>query len=176
MVLCRMADLTEAELADRMALGQAVYPPDVAAAWAGRHLEWSAPEWGVFVRGTDGALVSFVGIVVRPALRDGLPVRVGGICGVKTHPAARRQGFAGRAIGRAVEFFREQADVAFGLLVCEPHLLGYYGRLGWQEFSGRLLVTQRGEPSEFTFNRVMTLGVRSAGPTAGTVDLDGPPW
>ena len=176
MVLRRMADLTDAERADRLALGQAVYPPEVAAAWPGRHLEWSVPDWVVFVRAADGALVCHVGIVLRSALRDGVPVRVGGVAGVKTHPAARRQGLAGRAIGRAVEFFREQSDVAFGLLVCEPHLIGYYGRLGWQEFSGRLLVTQRGEPSEFTFNRVMTLGVRSAGPTAGTVDLCGPPW
>jgi hypothetical protein len=171
-----MADLADTTRADLAALSRAVYPPDVAAAWPGRHLEWSAHEWGAFVRAGDGALVSYVGIVLRSAMSDGRPVRVGGIGGVKTHPAARRQGFAGRGIGRAVEFFREQPDVAFGLLVCEPHLIGYYGRLGWQEFSGRLLVTQRGEPSEFTFNRVMTLGVRSAGPTAGTIDLCGPPW
>jgi hypothetical protein len=109
-------------------------------------------------------------------LRDGRPVRVGGVGGVKTHPAARRQGFARRALGRAVEFFREQPEVAFGLLVCEPHLLGYYGRLSWQEFSGRLLVTQRGEPAEFTFNRVMVCAVREAAPAAGTIDLQGPPW
>jgi lactoylglutathione lyase len=175
-MLCRMADVTDAVRAELGALSRAVYPPDVAAAWPGRDLEWSAPEWGVFVRAGDGALVSFVGIVLRAALCDGLAVRVGGIGGVKTHPAARRKGFAGRAIGSAVEFFREQSDVAFGLLVCEPHLLGYYGRLDWQEFSGRLLVRQHGESAEFTFNRVMTLGVRSGGPTAGTIDLCGPPW
>jgi aminoglycoside 2'-N-acetyltransferase I len=136
----------------------------------------SPPEWGVFVRAGDGALVSFVGMVVRPALYDGRPIRVGGIGGVKTHPAARRQGFASRAIGRAVEFFREQPNVALGVLVCEPHLIDYYGRLGWQEFFGRLLVTQRGQPSEFTFNRVMVCGLRGAAPADGTIDLLGPPW
>jgi hypothetical protein len=176
MVLCRIAELTDARRADLAALSRAVYPPEVAAAWPGRHLEWSAHEWGVFVRAGDGAPVTYVGLVIRAARRDGLPVRVGGIGGVKTHPAARRRGFAGRAIGRAVEFFREQPDVAFGLLVCEPPLLGYYGRLGWQEFSGRLLVTQRGEPAEFTFNRVMTCAVRAAAPVGGTIDLLGPPW
>jgi purine-nucleoside phosphorylase/catechol 2,3-dioxygenase-like lactoylglutathione lyase family enzyme len=175
-VLCPMADLTDAERVGGAALGQAVYPPEVAVAWPGRHLEWSAHQWGVFVRAGDGALVCFVGIVVRSALHDGVPVRVGGIGGVKTHPQFRRQGLASRAIGRAIEFFREQPDVAFGVLVCEPHLLDYYGRLGWQEFSGRLLVTQRGEPSEFTLCRVMTLGVRSEGPITGTIDLCGPPW
>jgi hypothetical protein len=176
MKLCRIVDLTDAELADRAALGQVVYPPEVVAAWPGRHLEWSAHEWGVFVRAGDGTLVCYVGIVIRAALRDGLPVRVGGLGGVKTHPAVRRQGLAARAIGRAVEFFHEQRDIDFGVLVCEPHLIGYYGRLGWQEFSGRLLITQHGEPREFTLCRVMTLGVRSEGPVAGTIDLCGPPW
>jgi hypothetical protein len=176
LVLRRMAEVTDAERAELNALGQAVYPPEVAEAWPGRHLEWSSPGWGVFVRGDDGTLVSFVGIHLRDALRDGLPFRVGGIGGVKTHPTARRHGFAGRAIGRAVVFFREQPDVAFGVLVCEPHLLAYYGRLGWQEFSGRLLVTQRGEPSEFTLCRVMVCPVRGAAPATGTIDLLGPPW
>jgi hypothetical protein len=175
MMLRRSTDWTAAERAELAALSRAVYPPEEAA-WPGRHLEWSAAEWGVFARTADGALVSYVGIVVRSALHDGRPVRVGGIGGVKTHPAARRQGFAGRAVRLAVAFFHEQPDVAFGLLVCEPHLLGYYGRLGWQEFAGRLLVTQRGEPAEFTFNRVMVGGVREAAPTAGTIDLLGPPW
>lgn len=31
-------------------------------------------------------------------------------------------------------------------------------------------------PAEFTFNRVMVRGVRRAIPTAGTIDLLGPPW
>jgi ribosomal protein S18 acetylase RimI-like enzyme len=176
LVLRRMADVADAERAELTALGEAVYPPEVAATWHGRRLEWSSSGWGVFVRGDDGALASFVGIHLRDALHDGQPVRVGGIGGVKTHPAARRQGFASRAVGRAVEFFREQPGVAFGVLVCEPHLLGYYGRLGWQEFSGRLLITQRGEPAEFTLARVMVCPVRAAAPAAGTIDLLGPPW
>jgi GNAT superfamily N-acetyltransferase len=175
-VLRPMADVTDADRAELTALGQAVYPPEVAEAWHGRHLEWSSADWGVFVRSKDGALVSFVGVHLRDALCDGGPVRVGGIGGVKTHPAARRQGLASRAIGRAVEFFREQPDVAFGVLVCEPHLLAYYGRLGWQEFSGRLLIAQRGEPAVFTLAQVMVCPVRATAPTAGTIDLLGPPW
>jgi predicted acetyltransferase len=121
-------------------------------------------------------LVSYAGLVVRSALFDGRPVRIGGIGGVKTHPAARRQGCAARAVRRAVAYFRERADITFGLLVCEPHLIDYYGRLGWQVFGGRLLVTQHGAPVEFTLNRVMVCGVQEAGPSAGTIDLAGPPW
>lgn len=76
---------------------------------------------------------------------------------------------------RAVEFFRDQR-LAFALLVCAPHLIDYYARQAWREFGGALLVRQAGKTTEFTFNRVMTLGVRSAAPRDGTIDLMGPPW
>jgi hypothetical protein len=170
-----IADLCDGERADLAALSRAVYPPEVAANWPGRHLEWAAPEFGVFVR-ADGELVAYVGIVLRSAFHDGRPVRVGGIGGVKTHPAVRRRGFAAAGLRRAVEFFREQPDIGFGVLVCSPDLLGYYGRLGWEEFTGRLLVAQRGVPAEFTFNRVMVCPVREAAPATGTIDLAGTPW
>jgi hypothetical protein len=176
MTLRRLADLADAERAELTTLSRAVYPPEVAESWLGRHMEWSAHEWCVLVRTTEGALVSYAGIVLRWARREGMSVRVGGIGGVKTHPSARRLGFATAAMRRAVEFFGEQPDVAFGLLVCEPHLIGYYGSLGWQEFTGRLLVTQHGEPAEFTLNGVMTYSVREVAPLSGTIDLLGPPW
>ena len=101
---------------------------------------------------------------------------VGGIGGVMTHPEHRRQGYAGHAVRRALELIRARDGVAFGLLVCESELAGYYGRLGWREFAGRLLVTQRGVPTEFVFNRVMVCEVSDSAPAAGTIDLQGPPW
>jgi hypothetical protein len=89
---------------------------------------------------------------------------------------ARGQGLAGLGIRRALQFFREQRSVDFALLVCEPSLLNYYTRLGWRQFAGQLLVRQHGVETEFTLNRVMTHGVRSEGPAAGTINLCGPPW
>jgi hypothetical protein len=174
--LDRVADLSEGDRAALRALTEVVYPPAVWAGWPGHQLEWAAVEWSVRVWGPDGALASHVGIVVRQASHDGRPVRVGGIGGVKTHPAARGRGYAGLGIGRAVEFIRAQPDVGFALLVCEPHLLGFYGRLGWREFAGRLAVIQHGAAADFTLCRVMVLDVRSAAPAAGTIDLAGPPW
>ena len=103
------------------------------------------------------------------------PVRIGGIGNVKTHPSVRKQGFASLAIERAVTFLREQ-PLVFALLVCEQHLLGYYSRLGWKEFTGRLLIRQHGATTEFTLCRVMTLGLHSVAPETGTIDLCGPPW
>ena len=172
----RFADLTEADHEGIRLLSLAVYPPEQSTDWPGRDLEWSAPEWCVRVRGGDGALASYVGVFVRDAECDGRPVRVGGVGNVKTHPAARGRGLAGLSIRRAVEFFRNRPGVEFALLVCGSSLLGYYARLGWREFGGRLLVRQRGAPAEFTLDRVMTHAVRSEGPAAGTIDLCGPPW
>jgi RimJ/RimL family protein N-acetyltransferase len=174
--LDRVADLADADRDDVRALSLAVYPPEQLTAWPGRHVEWSTPEWCVRVRDGAGSLVSYVGVYVREAEWDGRAVRVGGIGNVKTHPAARGRGMAALGIRRAVEFLREQPGVGFALLVCEPHLVGYYARLGWREFTGRLLVRQRGTAAEVTLNRVMTLDVRSEGPAAGAIDLCGPPW
>jgi len=173
--LDRTADLTDADREELRRLTDAVYPPDESSAWAGRQLEWAPAEYCVRVR-HDGGVASYVGIVLRDAEQDGRPVRVGGIGGVKTHPAARARGLAARGVARAMAFFHEQPAVAFGLLVCAPHLLAYYARLGWREFRGRMIVRQHGVPVDFAFNRIMTCAVRSPAPEEGTIDLMGPPW
>jgi aminoglycoside 2'-N-acetyltransferase I len=175
LTLDRFAELSDDDREDIRLLSLAVYPPEQLADWPGRHLEWSMPEWCARVRGEAGALVSFVGVYVREAVCNERPVRIGGIGNVKTHPSARGRGYANLGVRRAVEFFGEQ-NVEFALLVCEPHLIGYYARLGWQEFAGGLRVTQHGAGADFTFNRVMVLAVRGAPPLVGTIDLLGPPW
>jgi aminoglycoside 2'-N-acetyltransferase I len=169
----RTADLSEADRASIRAVSEAVYPPDEIAG-PSKSVEWARPEWIVRVH-ADGDLVSCVGVVIRDGMHEDKPARIGGIGGVMTHPAGRRKGHAEAGIKRAVEFFREQ-EVAFGLLVCRPHLLEYYGRHGWQRFDGELLVRQQGERTVFVINRVMTLAVLGDAPTTGTVDLCGPPW
>lgn len=174
--LQRLDDVVGADREELRALSRTVYPPSEAAAWPGRHLEWASPEWCVCVWAADGTLACFVGIVLRQATCDGRPVRVGGIGGVMTHPAQRRRGLAGVGIRRATAFFHAQGDVAFGLLVCATHLLGYYASLGWQEFAGELHIRQHGQPAVFDFNHVMTIGVELPAPVAGQVDLLGPPW
>jgi hypothetical protein len=176
MSLDRAADLTDSERAALQTLSLAVYPPGEFADWPGRHLEWAAAEWCVRIWGDDGELASYVGALLRHGSHDGRPVLIGGVGGVKTHPAMRRRGYAALGIRRAFKFFRDQPAVEFALLVCEPELLAYYSRLGWQEFHGRLVCRQHGAVSEFTLNRVMVCGVRSGGPTDGMIDLLGPPW
>ena len=170
----RISDFGEDDRAAIRAVSQAVYPPDDIDAGPSKSVEWARPEWCVRVH-ADGDLVSCVGIVIREGMHENRPARIGGIGGVMTHPAFRRKGYADAGIKRAIEFFCEAA-VHFGLLVCRPHLLDYYSRQGWRGFDGELLVRQRYERTVFEFNRVMTLAVRADAPTAGTVDLCGPPW
>ena len=174
--LTRVADLGDDEREEIRALSRAVYPPEEWADWPGRLLEWADPEWCVRIRNEDGGLASYTGIVLRDGAVDGEPLRIGGVGGIKTHPEARGRGHARQGIDEALRFFREQADVAFALLVCEPDLVPYYAALGWTEFHGCLRVLQHGEVAEFTFNRVMTNPVRMHGPAAGTIDLRGAPW
>jgi GNAT superfamily N-acetyltransferase len=168
--------LAAGEQAALEALRSAAYPPDAAGSWAGRGREWAGPAYRVLVWQADGRLAAHVGLVLRAALADEQSVHVGGVGGVVTHPELRRQGLAAAAMARAVDFLRARGDVDFALLVCEPHMLAYYGRLGWQPFGGRLVVRQWGEREEFTFNRVMTYPLRSAPAPEGVVDLLGPPW
>jgi aminoglycoside 2'-N-acetyltransferase I len=174
--LRQVADLSAGEQSALRTLSLAVYPPEIAAAWPGRVFEWAAHQWCIIGWDAEGDANCYVGIVLREARWNDRAVRVGGIGGVKTHPASRGRGFATKAIQRALDFFHEQGDVDFGLLVCEPVLMPFYGRLGWRKFPGELLVTQRQTTVPFTFNLAMTTPVRLHESLGGKIDLLGPPW
>jgi GNAT superfamily N-acetyltransferase len=167
---------TDEQVAAYRDLTEAVYPPAEVSDWPGRALDWSQPEMGVRVVDPSGWLVSYVGVLTRRGTLDDAPVVIGGIGGVKTHPDARGLGYAAMGMRRASEWFREQGDVDFGLLVCEPGLIRYYESLGWVEFDGTVLTTQGDRRVEFTFNRVMTQPIVSEAPVRGVIDLMGPPW
>lgn len=175
--LTSVAGLTEGERAEAKALSLAVYPPEQLASWPGRHLEWTFPsEWCVRVWSPAGELSSYTGIVTRQALHNGQPVKIGGLCGIKTHPNARKQGYAALGVEKALAFFREQQDIDFALLVCQSSTMDYYSKLGWQAFNGQLMVMQYGAQTEFTLNKTMTYGIKSAAPASGIIDLCGLPW
>lgn len=167
---------TDEQVAQYRELTEAVYPPAESEDWPGRKLDWSQAEMGVRVVDSSGWLVSYVGVLTRKGALDDAPVVIGGIGGVKTHPDARGLGYAALGMRRAEEWFRQQDGVDFGLLVCEPGLIGYYNNLGWVEFEGSVLTTQGDRRVEFTFNRVMTQPIQSEAPVTGVIDLMGPPW
>lgn len=123
--LQRVADLSPGEKSSL----RAVYPPETASTWPGLAIEWAAPQWSVIGWDMDGEAVCHIGVIIREARWNDRAVKIGGIGGVKTHPASRGRGFASAAIQRAVDFFRDQGSVDFGLLVCEPALIPFYERL-----------------------------------------------
>ena len=76
-----------------------------------------------------------------------------------------------------LEFFADGPNhVAFSLLVCQGHLLPFYGRLGWLPFPGRLVVEQPDGRMVFTTNRSMVLPGLHPAPQEGVIDLQGLPW
>jgi GNAT superfamily N-acetyltransferase len=174
--LRRVADLAAEEQAALQTLSLAVYPPEVSATWPGRAIEWARHQWSGIGWGAKGVALCYIGVILRQAQWKEGAVKVGGIGGVKTHPAYWRHGFATRGLQQALDFFRAQGEVDFGLLVCEPGLVPFYERLGWRKFPGELFVTQRQVTVPFQLNRPMTIPLRLQEPLTGTIDLLGPPW
>src|SRR3954470_6123462 len=89
-----VADLSADEQSALRTLSLAVYPPEVSAAWPGRAIEWAPHQWSVVGFDAEGAALCYVGAVLRAARWNDRAVKVGGIGGVKTHPAFRGRGFA----------------------------------------------------------------------------------
>jgi GNAT superfamily N-acetyltransferase len=174
--LRRVANLSSDEQSALRTLSLAMYPPETTSTWPGHAIEWASAQWSVIGWDASGEALCHVGIILREALWNQRPVKVGGIGGVKTHPASRKRGFATTAIQRALDFFREQGDVDFALLVCEPALIPFYERVGWRRFPGDLFVTQKQATIPFTFNLPMTVSIRLRESLGGRIDLLGPPW
>jgi aminoglycoside 2'-N-acetyltransferase I len=170
--------LSNAVLAELRALQKAVYPPEVLATSPGRDTTWAPPQWHILMRDDTGHLVSHVGFGTSAGTLDGQPARIGGIGGVFTHPLARGQGYAGTGLRKAMTMLADELGADFALLVCQPHLIPFYARLGWQQFAGTLLVRQPNVDGAvpFTINEAMVAPAVRPAPHAGTIDLCSYPW
>ncbi len=172
-----IAELAMNERAALHDLNAAVHPPEEAAVWPGRSIEWASQQWSVIVwDDVESQAVAHAGIVIRQARWNDCGLKVGGVGNVMTHPDCRNRGYARIAVNRAVDFFREQDDIDFALLVCKPSLIPLYEKFGWRTFPGDLLVEQHGKTIKFTFNIPMTCPLRLTEDLGGTIDLLGPPW
>jgi GNAT superfamily N-acetyltransferase len=155
-----------------------VYPPEMLKTWVGRDVTWAHAFQRVLVREAKGGpVLSHVGVFVREIEWDGLPVTIGGIGAVMTHPGHRRQGHARAALRRALTYLHDEAKVAFALLFVEPPNVHFYANQGWHRFEGEVWVKQPDGVAPFTQFGAMTLGIRhAAGATRGKIDLRGLPW
>jgi hypothetical protein len=156
-------------------LGALVYPPEVMAKAAWRHISWDRAAWRLLTRDDAGAVICTVGGYFRDATLDGQPLRLGGIGGVMTHPAHRRKRLVRASFTRALELFAD-AGVEVAMLVCESHNVPVYTRLGWQFFRGSTVVEQPHGPVVFHLMHTMMLGIAKPAPTAGLLDLRGKRW
>jgi predicted acetyltransferase len=107
---------------------------------------------------------------------DGRAVRVGGVGEVMTAPDARRRGHATTALKAMCRHLIEVRQISFLMLFCAPTLYGFYGRLGWQPFTGKLLIGQRGDSIAFPLDPPLVQDGRETVPAGGTLDLRGPAW
>jgi aminoglycoside 2'-N-acetyltransferase I len=156
-------------------LNALVYTPEVQATFVGRDVQWAHAEKSALVR-DGGTLLSHTGAYVRDGEWDGLPVKLGGIGAVVTHPEHRRQGHARTGLKAALTWLHDGPQVAFALLFAEPHNVPFYSHQGWTVFQGTVLVRQGATTAPFTLMHAMTLGIRQPAATRGTLDLRGEPW
>jgi len=145
------ADVPPAMRGALRALSAAVYPPEVVATLPGRDLAWARQQQSILVW-EDGRLVAHVGLVVREVVLDGQGMRIGGIGGVMTHPAAQRQGYASAMLRRAADCFASDPAIAFALLCCPPQRVSFYGSAGGAS-AGRSSSRNRAGPSSLPSTR-----------------------
>lgn len=142
---------------------------------AGRRYTWAPPQWLVLIKEGDEVITS-VGVNVREIVSNGDLTKIGGIGGVMTHPARRKEGLASRAMQEAARRLYNELNVSFALLFCRPHLVPFYKRLKWKPFEGKVFADQPEGKIDFTSKGPMVLDVREQAPLNGTLDLYGLPW
>lgn len=170
------AQLSDEDARALKALNEAVYPPKPGADKAPAPQRWAHPQWRIMIHDAERQLVSHVGVLTRKCLCDGAEILIGGIRGVETHPAQRRQGYAGAGLRRAIEFLRNELRVDLALLFCEAHMVTYYKRFGFSSFAGDTYVLREGEKILVPRGEVMLRPVAKALPPCMTLDLCGLPW
>ena len=146
-------------------------------------LKWAGIEdtlCAVRVREPAGRLVSVVYVNAREILVNGNRTSAGGIRGVKTDPAYRRQGYGRAAMQRAMGYIWQELQPEMGLLLSSQMAVPFYTSLGWQVFDGPVLCEQPGGVIDYTAynpgHPPMVLVPGGAPLPTGTIDLCGLPW
>ena len=171
-------------------LMDAVYPPDFVEKQPWGHVKWAHADLRVLIEAPEGSPQDFthqgdlahqagvachVGIYFRTAMWNGRKVDIGGIGGVATREDCRRRGYAGLALGAAVQTLRDHEAVRFGMLFCEPHNFAFYQSRGWHPFTGEVYAEQPEGRIRFEAMAPFVFDISRA-PRDGTVDLCGLPW
>jgi GNAT superfamily N-acetyltransferase len=137
-------------------------------------IDWAIPEWYAIGKLAE-RVISIVGVLKRRVEVGEITLEIGGIGGVVTHPDHRQHGFASALLRSAAEFMRDDLQVEFGLLLCNPDKVDFYGRLGWQIALAEMVCDLHGSKEIFD-GITMVLPLGSKPWPEGSIDLCGTPW
>jgi len=126
-----------------------------------------------FLMVADGEVVSHVGILKHEVSVANRSIKVGGVGGVVTVPAAQKRGYASDLMRHAANFFSGWGIQA-GLLFCMPYRIKLYESLGWQLLSDAVFLEQPEGVIESPL-KVMVLPLHTQWPK-GAVALNSFPW
>ena len=160
-------------------LMDSVWPDDVMAKLSWGHVKWAHADLRVLIDAPDaspqGGLACHVGIFFRTVLWNGRKIDIGGIGGVATREDYRGRGYAGLALGAAIQTMRDHEAIKFALLFCEPHNNAFYQARGWHPFTGDIYAEQPEGRIRFEAMAPFVFDFTRA-PRDGTIDLCGLPW
>lgn len=168
-------DLSPGARAERQALVRAVFDPLLGVAGVAM-LRWGEAEMSAQIRDENGRIVSTAGVLFRDVLSDGAQERVAGVCEVATLPEYRGQGLGERVMRRVQRVILDDTTVEFGLLLCPPERIGWYGKLGWERFEGEIMCLHGDVRQVFSGGIPMTFGRDGGRIWPQIIDLQGDPW
>jgi len=152
-----------------------VWPPGSDAASPVAHIIWDTkPAFRIIARDSGRTILGHVAAFLRQGTLDGLPVLIGGIGHVGTHPDLRGRGIASEALREASQEFTDRS-VDFGVLFCATSNFSFYARLSWRVFDGEVYIAQPRNCRQEHSGNCMTLDLRQS-PRGGVLHLHGLPW
>jgi len=154
---------------------RSVWPPEVVAELPWRNVVCARPDERLLAFNLAGEIIGHTGIILRIAVWNDRPVKIGGIGGVATRSDSRGRGVASAVMRSAVRRMEIVHDVDFGLLFCESRHARFYELLGWRAFDGDVFVLQPQGRVRYEVMRPFVSDVKVE-IRSGMIDLAGLPW
>ena len=127
------------------------------------------------LRYVEGQLVAKAGVLELQLWLRGEGVQVGGVGGVITAPAHRKQGHATGLLKDVDDYLCSQVKVQYGMLFCREALIPFYNRLGWEPLAETITFQQPGGPVVCPFPTMILSCCKRPWPK-GSVNLKSEPW
>lgn len=134
---------------------------------------WAIPDWTVLYT-ENNTIVTFLNIIERSVLIDGISCKIAGINNVITPPPFRGKGYSSQALNETTGFLFNELKAAHGLLLCSDAMIPFYNRLGWYTIDSAVYFDQPPGKKQWTANTMLLSPHHTIAPA--TIDLQGLPW